>query len=89
MCAGSGEREGQSQSQGRRGSRRDVEKDKGKNEVGGSEGKMEKGRREVGGEGKGRAARSGPKLSWGVGGETRRMAEAQRECQRHREPECE
>lgn len=63
MCAGSGERERQSQSQGRRGSRRDVEKDKGKNEVGGSEGKMEKGRREVGGAGEGRAARSGPKLS--------------------------
>lgn len=56
-------RERQSQSQGPRGSRRDVEKDKGKNEVGGSEGKMEKGRREVGGAGEGKAARSGPKLS--------------------------
>lgn len=44
-----------------------MEKDKGKNEVGGSEGKMEKGRREVGGAGEGRAARSGPKLSWGGG----------------------
>lgn len=40
-----------------------MEKDKGKNEVGGSEGKMEKGRRGVGGAGEGRAARSGPKLS--------------------------
>lgn len=62
MCAGSGEREAVSEP-GPRGSRRNVEKDKGKNEVGGSEGKMEKGRREVGGAGEGRAARSGPKLS--------------------------
>lgn len=63
MCVRVPGRERQSQSQGRRGSRRDVEKDKGKNEVGGSEGKMEKGRRGVGGAGEGRAARSGPKLS--------------------------
>lgn len=68
MCAGSGERERQSQSQGRRGSRRNVEKDKGKNEVGGSEGKMEKGRREVGGAGEGRAARA-DRSSAGGGGQ--------------------
>lgn len=65
-----------------------MEKDKGKNEVGGSEGKMEKGRR--GWEGRGRGEQHGADLSSArVGGETRRMAEAQRECQRHREPECE